>query len=111
MAHRDVPVIQPQFDPLNSTTTPSSSTEIKLAGNEMTGTDSIVEPIGSTDTLLHYLQIFWANRRLLLRTAICGLVASIAIAMLSSGPIPVGDASDASRRSVWNGTRVAGCHG
>src|SRR5271167_4110122 len=86
MAHRDLPVFHSQFEPLNSTTTPPSigrsPTEIQLPGNGIVDTDLIVESIGSTQTLLHYLQLFWANRRLLLRTAVYALVASIAIAFL-----------------------------
>ena len=42
----------------------------------------MAEPIGSTQTFLQYLQLFWANRRLLLQTAIYALLASVAIAFL-----------------------------
>ncbi|HUD64455.1 MAG TPA: GNVR domain-containing protein [Candidatus Sulfotelmatobacter sp.] len=53
-----------------------------MPGDGTAGTDLIVEPSGSTQTYLHYLQLFWANRRLLLRAAICALVASVVIAFL-----------------------------
>jgi len=86
MAHRNLPVFQSQFEPPSSTiTTPSigrSATEIQLPGNGAAGTDAIVEPVGWTQTFLPYLQLFWANRRLLLRTALYSLVASVAIALL-----------------------------
>ena len=56
--------------------------EIRLPGNGLGETDSVVAPIESEQTFLPYLQLFWANRRLLLRTAIYAFVASVVIALL-----------------------------
>lgn len=73
------------FDVNSTITVPSNGhpeTEIKLPGNGVSETDLIIEPIESQQTFLPYLQLFWANRRLLLRTAIYALVASVVIAFL-----------------------------
>ena len=85
MAQRELPVFHPQLEPPSSAPTPSnggSPTEVQLRGNGISETDLIAEPIGSTQTFLQYLQLFWANRRLLLQTAIYALLASVAIAFL-----------------------------
>ena len=74
-----------RYDPDSTITSPSnghSEAEIRLPGNGLPETDLIVEPIQSQQTFFPYLQPFWANRRLLLRTAIYALVASVAIALL-----------------------------
>jgi len=86
MAKRDLQVFQTQLEPPSSTTTPPSNggspTEVQLPGNGVAGSDLIVQPIASPHIFLPYLELFWANRRLLVRTAIYALVASIAIALL-----------------------------
>jgi uncharacterized protein involved in exopolysaccharide biosynthesis len=86
MRRRDLPILQPKLEPTSPTTTaPSngrSEAEVQPSGNGLEGKDLIVEPIGLPQTFLPYLQLFWANRRLLLRTTIYSLVASIAIAFL-----------------------------
>jgi len=80
------PIFETQLEPDSGTTTlPRNGrpeTEIQLPGNGKPATEPIVEPIGSPQALLPYLQLFWAKRRLLLRMAIYSLVASIVIALL-----------------------------
>jgi uncharacterized protein involved in exopolysaccharide biosynthesis len=55
---------------------------MQMPRNGRAGTDLIVEPVGSTQSVFDYLRLFWANRRLWPRTAIYALVASTAIAFL-----------------------------
>jgi len=79
-------MFQTQLEPPGPTTTaPSngrSETVIEQPESGIVGTDLIVERIGSTHSLLPYLQLFWTNRRLILRTTIYSLVASVAVALL-----------------------------
>jgi uncharacterized protein involved in exopolysaccharide biosynthesis len=55
---------------------------MQMPRNGRAGTDLIVEPVGSTQSVFDYLRLFWENRRLWPRTAIYALVASTAIAFL-----------------------------
>ena len=48
----------------------------------MTEASLVVEPVRSQQTFLSYLQLCWVNRRLLLRTTVYALLASVAIAFL-----------------------------
>jgi len=86
MKRASLPIFQTQLEPDNVTTTlPSNGrpeTELPRPGVGKRGIDPTVEPIRSPQTLLPYLQLFWENRRLLLRTTIYSLVASILIAFL-----------------------------
>jgi capsule polysaccharide export protein KpsE/RkpR len=73
------------YDPdltMTSASNPRSETELRQPGNGLPGTDLVVEPIRSSRPLLPYLQLFWAHRRFLVRTAMCTLLASIAVALL-----------------------------
>lgn len=85
MAPRDLPVFDSQLEPLSSTATLPSmghpATEMQLPGR-IGGAGLTGRPITSPETFLDYLQLFWASRHLLLRTAICALVASVVIAFL-----------------------------
>jgi len=53
-----------------------------LPGDSMARAELKVERNTSNQSVLPYLQLFWANRRLLLRTAIYSLIGSVAIALL-----------------------------
>lgn len=86
MKRASLPIFETQLEPDRATTTlPSNGrpqTDMQLPGNGKLGIDPIVEPIASPQTLLPYLQILWANRRLLLRAAVYSLIASCVIALL-----------------------------
>ena len=88
MAQRDLAVLQTQVTPTSSTGTESSNgdseTETHVPGNGLVPADLIAadDKFRSQQTWLCYLQLFWANRSLLLRTAILAVIASTAIAFL-----------------------------
>ena len=88
MAHRDLAVLQTQVTPTSSTGTESrnddSETETHVPGNGLVPADLIGadDKFRSQQTWLSYLQLFWANRSLLWRTAILAVIASTAIAFL-----------------------------
>src|SRR5271169_5778133 len=88
MTRRDLSVLQTQVDRTSSTGTQSShghsETETLLPGNGLVPADLIDadDRFRSQQTWLSYLQLFWANRSLLLRAAILAVIASTAIAFL-----------------------------
>lgn len=54
----------------------------EMRGGGLSEPSLMVEPIETQQSLLPYLQLFWANRRLLLRTGIYAILASTLIAFL-----------------------------
>jgi capsule polysaccharide export protein KpsE/RkpR len=85
---RDLAVLQTQVAPTSSTGADSSNghseTKTHLSGKGLVPADLIdaEDRFRPQQTWLSYLQLFWANRRLLLRAAILGVIASTAIAFL-----------------------------
>lgn len=86
MKRVELPIFQPQPEPdsANSTapTNGHSERDIELPRNGTPRTDLRVEPIKPSQSVLPYLKLFWANRRLLLRTALCSFAISAVIALL-----------------------------
>jgi uncharacterized protein involved in exopolysaccharide biosynthesis len=88
MTRRDLAVLQTQVAPTSSPGNQSSNgrsetephlPENGLAPEDLTDAD---DRFRSQQTWLSYLQLFWANRTLLLRATILGIIASTAIAFL-----------------------------
>jgi capsule polysaccharide export protein KpsE/RkpR len=88
MAKRDLSVLHAQLGAPTSTGISSSNgrsaAEIDALGNEVVqaSVTDVDETIKLQQTWLAYLQLFWANRRLLSRAAVVAFLASIAIAFL-----------------------------
>jgi uncharacterized protein involved in exopolysaccharide biosynthesis len=88
MAPRDLSVLNTHLEPPDSTGIESrnglSETELQLPGNGLLRPDLIDAnaTFRSEPEWLPYLQLFWTNRRLLLRAGIIAFVASTAIALL-----------------------------
>lgn len=61
---------------------PVRDTTMELPENGLSESDLMVERMERQPSLLPYLQLFWANRRLLLRTGIYAILASTLIAFL-----------------------------
>jgi len=79
MVQRDLPVFQPHIEPPGNG---RSETETYMPGHGVAKKELFIEPIASSQPLLPYLQLFWANRRLLQRAVILAFVTSLAIAFL-----------------------------
>lgn len=61
---------------------PVRDTPLGIPGNGLSESLLMAAPIETPQSLLPYLQLFWANRRLLLRTGIYAILASTLIAVL-----------------------------
>ena len=61
---------------------PVHDTSIELPENGQSESDLVLERMERQPSLLPHLQVFWANRRFLLRAAVCAMLASTLIAFL-----------------------------